>query len=136
ALFAFWRLRQPWPLGPVEALLHVAIDVLVLAWLLYWSGGVQNTFLPLLLIPIVLAAAALPLRHGAMVAALAGGCYQLLIRRHVDLRPLQTAGGFNLRTAGMAVNFFLITPLLTILSGRLARALREREAEAALERER
>ncbi|HEY6546171.1 MAG TPA: ATP-binding protein [Dokdonella sp.] len=136
ALFAFWRLRQPWSLGPVEALLHVAVDVLVLAWLLYWSGGVQNTFLPLLLIPIALAAAALPLRHVAMVAALAGGCYLLLIRHHVDLPPLQTAGGFNLRIPGMAVNFFLITTMLTIFIGRLARALREREAEVALERER
>jgi two-component system sensor histidine kinase RegB len=136
ALFAFWRLRQPWPVRPAEALLHVAVDILVLAWLLYWSGGVQNTFLPLLLIPIALAAAALPLRHVAMVAALAGGCYLLLMRFHVDLPPLRTAGGINLRIAGMAANFFLITTMLAIFIGRLARALREREAEVALERER
>lgn len=136
AVFAFWRLRQAWPLSPAEALLHVAVDVLALAWLLYWSGGVQNTFLPLLLIPIALAAAALPLRHVAMVAALAGGCYLLLIRWHVDLPPLRTAGGFDLRIAGMVVNFFLITTMLAIFIGRLARALREREAEVARERER
>jgi two-component system sensor histidine kinase RegB len=136
AVFAFWRLRQAWPLSPAEALLHVAVDVLALAWLLYWSGGVQNTFLPLLLIPIALAAAALPLRHVAMVAALAGGCYLLLIRWHVDLPPLRTAGGFNLQVAGMVVNFFLITTMLAIFIGRLARALREREAEVAWERER
>ena len=136
ALFAFWRLRQPWPVGAPEALLHVAVDVLVLAWLLFWSGGVQNTFLPLLLIPIALAAAALPVRHVAMVAALAGGCYLMLIRWHVDLPPLQTAGGFALRIPGMIINFFLITTMLTIFIGRLAHALRQREAEVALERER
>lgn len=136
AMFAFWRLRQAWPVSPAEALLHVAVDVLALAWLLYWSGGVQNTFLPLLLIPIALAAAALPLRHVAMVAALAGGCYLLLIHWHVDLPPLRTPGGFNLHIAGMVVNFFLITTMLAIFIARLARALREREAEVARERER
>ena len=34
ALFAFWRLEQPWPVSLAEAFGHVAVDILVLTYLL------------------------------------------------------------------------------------------------------
>ncbi|MEO5625622.1 MAG: ATP-binding protein [Dokdonella sp.] len=138
AAFAFWRLRQPWPVSLIEAFGHVAVDIGVLTWLLYWSGGATNPFVSLLVMPIALAAAALPLRHVIAVAVLAAAGYLLLIPWHVPLPPLHPAGSgdFNLHVAGMAMNFVVTAAVLAFFIARLARALREREAQIQLERER
>jgi two-component system sensor histidine kinase RegB len=138
ALIAFWRLRQPWPVGLAEAFGHVGVDIGVLTWLLYWSGGATNPFVSLLVMPIALAAAALPLRYVAGVAVLAAAGYLLLIPWHVPLPLLHPAGSgdFNLHVAGMAINFVITAAVLAFFIARLARALREREAEVQRERER
>ncbi len=138
ALFAFWRLHRPWPVGLAEAFAHVAIDIGVLTYLLYWSGGATNPFVSLLVMPIALAAAALPLRYVLAVAALAAACYLLLIPWHVPL-PMRQAtfiGDFDLHVAGMAINFVVTAAVLAFFIARLARALRERETEVQRERER
>ena len=138
AVFAFWRLRQPTPLGLIEAFGHVAIDIGVLTWLLYFSGGATNPFVSLLVMPIALAAAALPLRYVSAVALLAAACYLLLIPWHVALPRQHEAGSgdFNLHVAGMAINFAVTASVLAFFIARLARALRERETEVQRERER
>jgi two-component system sensor histidine kinase RegB len=138
ALFAFWRLARPWPVSLAEAFGHVAVDIGVLTWLLYFSGGATNPFVSLLVMPIALAAAALPLRYVVAVAVLAAACYLLLIPWHVPLPPQHVAGtgSFNLHVAGMAINFVVTAAVLAFFIARLARALREREAEVQRERER
>lgn len=138
ALLAFWRLRQPWPVSLAEAFGHVAVDIGVLGWLLYFSGGATNPFVSLLVMPIALAAAALPLRYVVAVALLAAACYLLLIPLHVPLPPQHIAGtgDFNLHVAGMAINFVVTAAVLAFFIARLARALREREADVQHERER
>jgi two-component system sensor histidine kinase RegB len=138
AAFAFWRLRRPWPVSLTEAFGHVAVDIGVLTWLLYWSGGATNPFVSLLVMPIALAAAALPLRYVIAVAVLAAAGYLLLVPWHVPLPPLHPAGSgdFNLHVAGMAINFVVTAAVLAFFIARLARALREREAQVQRERER
>ncbi|MEP7042192.1 MAG: ATP-binding protein [Dokdonella sp.] len=138
ALFAFWRLRQAWPASLSEAFAHISVDVLVLAFLLYFSGGATNPFVSLLVMPIALAAAALPRRHVIAVALLAAVCYLLLIPWHIALPPApQTrSGDFNLHVAGMAINFVVTAAVLAFFIARLARALRNREADVQHERER
>jgi two-component system sensor histidine kinase RegB len=138
ALFAFWRLSRAWPVSLAEAFGHVAVDIIVLTWLLYFSGGATNPFVSLLVMPIALAAAALPLRYVAATAVLAAACYLLLIPWHVPLPPQHVAGtgDFNLHVAGMAINFVVTAAVLAFFIARLARALREREAEVQREHER
>ena len=138
ALFAFWRLSQPWPLRFVEAFAHVAVDIVALAYLLYWSGGITNPFASLLVMPIALAAAALPTRYVASVALLAAGCFLLLVPLHVPLPPLPAGvrGQVNLHLAGLAINFMVTASVLAYFISRLARSLREREREVRHERER
>lgn len=138
ALFAFWRLHQPWPLSLTEAFGHVVVDIGVLTWLLYFSGGATNPFVSLLVMPIALVAAALPLRYVAAVALLAAACYLLLIPWHVPLPTQHVAGSgdFSLHVAGMAINFVVTAGVLAFFITRLARALREREADVQRERER
>jgi len=138
ALAVFWRLRQPWPVTSIEAVAHIAVDIAALSWLLYLTGGATNPFVSLLVLPITLAAAALPLRHVAIVALLAAACYLVLIPWHVPLPVLHAheGGDFNLHILGMAINFVITAAALSFFVTRLARMLRARERDVQRERER
>lgn len=138
ALFAFWRLGQPWPFTLAEAFAHVAVDILVLTYLLYWTGGVDNPFVSLLVIPMALAAAALSLRYVAAVAVLASTCFVALALWHQPLPPLHAANfaATELHVAATSVNFVVTAAVLAFFIARLARALRAREAEVRHQRER
>jgi len=139
AVFAAWRLRQPWPVREAETLGHIAFDTLVLGYLLYFTGGASNPFITLLLVPIALSAAALSARAIATVSTLAGIAYLLLLYRHV---PLPTAmhenatGRFSLHVAGMGVNFVISALLLGFFINRLANVLRQQQQEVQRVRER
>src|SRR3569623_740548 len=139
ALFSVWRLRQPWPVLPWEGVAHIGVDVAVLGWLLYWTGGAVNPFVSLLLIPTALAASALRLRHLVIVAGMSALTYLLLLRWHVPLPSLHVHEGssdFSLHVLGMAVSFAISTLVLGYFIGRLARALRARREEVQHVRER
>ncbi|HMM65327.1 MAG TPA: ATP-binding protein [Dokdonella sp.] len=138
-MFAFWRLRQPRPIGAMQPVAHIAVDTLVLGYLLYLTGGASNPFVSLLVMPITLAATALPLRSVSMVAALSVGTYLLLMRYHVPLPQLSGENSlhpFSLHLTGMAISFAITAGMLGYFIARLARALRAQQAEAELERER
>jgi len=139
SLLAFWRLRQNARIGAWEPVAHIAIDTLVLGYLLYLTGGASNPFISLLVMPITLAATALPLRSVTLVAVLSVGTYLLLMRFHVPLpevSDINSAGGFNLHLTGMAISFAITAGMLGFFIARLARALRAQQALAELERER
>lgn len=139
ALFTFWRLSWRAPVTPREVVMHIAVDTLVLGFLLYQTGGASNPFVSLLVVPIALAAAALPLSHVVAVATLAGSAYLGLMIRHLPLPELRNhAAGthLDLQVLGMALSFVITAALLGIFITRLARALRVREAYIARKRER
>ena len=138
ALLVFWRLRQPWPVSPLEAVAHIAVDIAALTWLLHLTGGATNPFVSLMVLPITLAATALSLRHVAIVALLAAASYLALIPWHVPLPMLHAdaAGNFSLHLVGMAINFVITAAALSFFVTRLARMLRARESEIQRERER
>ncbi|MCX7513493.1 ATP-binding protein [Frateuria hangzhouensis] len=136
AVFAAWRLGQPWPVREWETIGHVAVDTLVLGYLLYFTGGASNPFVTLLLVPIALTAAALSVPAVLAVAALAGVAYLLLLYHHVPLPMPMHGGGFPLHVAGMGVNFLITAVLLGFFINRLARALRMQQMEVQRVRER
>ena len=136
AVFAAWRLGQPWPVREWETIGHVAVDTLVLGYLLYFTGGASNPFVTLLVVPIALAAAALSVPAVLAVAALAGVAYLLLLYRHVPLPMPMHGGGFPLHVAGMGANFVITALLLAFFINRLARALRMQQLEVQRVRER
>ncbi|MEO6799898.1 MAG: ATP-binding protein [Rhodanobacter sp.] len=137
AVFAAWRLGQPWPVREWETLGHIAVDTLVLGYLLYFTGGASNPFITLLLVPIALSAAALSVRAVLAVSMLAALAYLLLLTWHVPL-PLSTSGtdGFALHVGGMAVNFVITALLLGFFINRLAHAVRLQQLEVQRVRER
>lgn len=138
AALAAWRLGRAWHVSEVEAVAHIAVDTLVLGYLLYHTGGASNPFVTLLLVPIALAAAALSTRGVVAVATLAGLAYLLLMRWYVPLPHLQAAGygDFHLIVTGMAVNFAIAALLLGVFTARLATALRAQQDEVQRVRER
>lgn len=132
AVAGLWRIRQAWPIGEVEALCHIAFDLLMLAWALYFTGGASNPFITLLLVPIALAAAALSVRGTGMVVLLAAGAYAVLVFRYVPLPDMAMHGssaGFRLHLTGMAINFLIAALLLAVFIGRMTAVLQaQREA--------
>ncbi|WP_243041776.1 ATP-binding protein [Dyella sedimenti] len=138
AVFAAWRLTQPWPIQQWETILHVAVDTLLLGYLLHFTGGASNPFITLLLIPIALSAAALPVGAVLSVAALVGAAYVVLLFWYVPLPvPVhEGTGGFSLHVLGMGVNFVIMAVLLGFFINRLARALRLQQLEVQRVRER
>jgi two-component system sensor histidine kinase RegB len=71
-----------------EATLYLAYDVLQLAALLYWTGGVENPFALMFLAPVVIAAATLNLGNTLILAALALASVSVIAMMH---RPLPWA---------------------------------------------
>jgi two-component system sensor histidine kinase RegB len=139
AVFAAWRLSQPWPIRQWETILHVAVDTLVLGYLLYFTGGASNPFITLLLMPIALSAAALPVSAVFAVAGLAGVAYVALLFSYIPLpAPMQgtSTSGFSLHVMGMGVNFVITALLLGFFINRLARAVRLQQMEVQRVRER
>lgn len=137
AVFAAWRLGQPWPVREWETIGHIAVDTLVLGYLLYFTGGASNPFITLLLVPIALSAAALPVRAVLAVSMLAALAYLLLLTWYVPL-PMATSGadGFALHVGGMAVNFVITAVLLGFFINRLAHAVHLQQQEVQRVRER
>lgn len=139
AVFAAWRISQPWPVREWETVCHIVADTLVLSYLLYFTGGDRNPFVTLLLVPIALSAAALSVRAIFAVAATAGAAYFVLLRWYVPL-PMNelTANdhGFSLHVAGMGVNFGITALLLGFFINRLATAVRLQQQEVQRVRER
>ena len=138
AAFAVWRLGRPWPVSPAEVVVHIAVDTLVLGWLLHLTGGARNPFVSLLLMPITLAAAALSLGQVGLVALFAVTAYAVLLAWYEPLPVLHLHSGdeFDLHVIGMGVSFSISAALLGWFIGRLAGSLRDQQAQVQRIRER
>ena len=123
AAVAFLRVRNARPVGEVEAFGHVAFDILLLGWALYFTGGASNPFITLLLVPVALSAAALSGKTTAVV-------YGVLIFSYLPLPDMPMHGnGFRLHLTGMAINFMVAVLLLAVFIGRMNASLNvQREA--------
>lgn len=140
AVFNLWAMRRARDAARItaaEAVLHLAVDIVVLAWLIGGSGGAMNPFAPLFLLPIVLSAVALPVRWVVATALLAGAGYAASALLGTPLPHAHGDGAdvFNLHLIGMAVMFVLSAAVLTFFLTRLARALRTSERALSVLRE-
>lgn len=132
------RLRQPLPVTEVEFFVQLAIDVIGLIVLFYFTGGANNPLMSYLLVPLCISAATLPWRFTWTIACLSLTAYSLLLFFYVDF-PLfalgQTSehshhGGhspFNWHIIGMWFNFFLSATLITYFVVKMAGSLRRQQ---------
>lgn len=138
-VLAEWRRGRAWPVLDAEMLLQLCLDVAVISVLLYFTGGASNPFVSLYLLPVTIAATTLPRRHAAALTVLAAAGYSLLMVYYVPLMPgahaHHGAQDFTLHVVGMWVNFLVCAVLVLWIVSRMAGALRERDRQLALARE-
>src|SRR5258706_12968819 len=72
-------------LEPVYAAALLALNIVELAGLLYFTGGLQNPFSFLFLAPVLISATALPIRLTIPIRVLAGACASALAVFHLPL---------------------------------------------------
>jgi two-component system sensor histidine kinase RegB len=120
-----------------EVVLHLAVDIVALTAVLYFTGGATNPFVSLYLVPISLAATSLPTRYAWLTVAICGAGYSFLWWDSVALPPVHTRFGseFDLHLAGMWVNFVIAAVLIVLFVGRMAWQVRQRDRELAAMRE-
>lgn len=112
----------------LELFLQIELDVALFSLMLYLTGGVTNPFAPLFLLPLALAAAALPARLVWLTTASTILAYAFLHRYHLELQhPEGHTEVYELHEIGMVVNYLLTAVLLTYICLRLVAALRGHE---------
>ncbi len=133
-VFNLWAMAQLRRGAGGTVLLHLGVDIAVLAWQLYWSGGPANPFVSLFVVPIALATALLPARAVVATAAMAVLAYSLLWLDHEPLPHVH--GEFDLHLLGMWLNFLLTAAVLAFFGTRIASELARQRSALAAQRER
>jgi len=116
------RVRKSLSISSTELLIHIIFDSSILAGLVYFSGGANNPFIYLLLLPIALGTFMLTPRNLMLTALLQLLLYSLIniYQRPLELGDSSPLASFHLHLAGMWVNFVLTVILLSVF-GLLAR---------------
>jgi two-component system sensor histidine kinase RegB len=136
-LYATWRVRSRAEAEQREVFAHMLVDILVLAWMIGWSGGVENPFSSLFLLPMALSVLAL---GGGWIWATAAASLSGFALSALLARPMPHVHGvfgdaFTLHKLGMLVNFLVSAAVILIFFTRMASARRESEREVARLRE-
>jgi len=116
--------------------LHLMGDAVLIAALVYFSGGYANPFISLLLLPLVLTAALLPAGLAWVMTGTVALLYTLLMTHYHPLRLDMTereAG--NLHLTGMWLSFLFTAALVAAFVARLNVDLRARDRALAEARE-
>ena len=117
-LFNLVAMAWAWRGHRLPVLAALVIDLVLLSWQLYWSGGPANPFVSLFVVPIALAATWRSARSVLVTAVLAIAAYSMLWFQH---RPLpHVHGEFDLHLFGMWVNFLLTALAVGFFGVRVA----------------
>jgi two-component system sensor histidine kinase RegB len=139
ALFnVFTRLRLKWggPVGHLEFLLQLMVDVLALTSLLYLSGGASNPFVLLFLLPIIIATAVLPATYIWSLVLFTGVCYSLLMWKYVPLPHVHgEEHSFTQHVFGMWLAFVVSAAVIAYFVVGMRRSLHSKERALAAARE-
>jgi two-component system sensor histidine kinase RegB len=136
-LFTWQRLRLSTAVSGLELFGQLLIDATVLTVQLYYSGGATNPFVLMYLLPITLAAAALPGIFSGMMAVFTAICYSILMFNYVPMPHTHTLHGsqFDLHVIGMWFGFVVSGGLTAYFVVKMGQTLRERDAVLAAMRE-
>lgn len=135
-VYATWHLRRA-QVGAGTFFLHILGDIAVLAWLVSFSGGIENPFSSLFLLPIAFSILALPPRWvwmTALACALGYGASALFGHELPHVHGV-LGDAFGLHKTGMMVNFAVSAIVVLVFFTRMASAWRHSEREVARLRE-
>jgi two-component system sensor histidine kinase RegB len=136
-VYATWRATERREVSVTVLFLHVLVDVLCLTWMIGWSGGIENPFSSLFLLPIALSILLLPGRWvwATAAASLAGYCISAVFARELPHVHGVLGDTFALHKVGMLANFVISALVVLIFFTRVALAWRQSEREVARLRE-
>jgi two-component system, sensor histidine kinase RegB len=135
SLSTAWRLRLDVPATQMEFLAHLLADLTAFAVLVFFSGGVTNPFVSLMLVPVVIAAISLRPRWVWLLAAVAGAYYALLLFVYQPLAVADPVAAYGMHLGGMWFNFLISAGLIAFFVTRMQAALRTRDHELSALRE-
>ncbi|MDX2109659.1 MAG: ATP-binding protein [Verrucomicrobiota bacterium] len=121
--------------APRIILFYLALDVVTLTAMLYWSGGVHNPFTSFYLLHITIAAVLLPRSRAVLLSLLAFGGFGLLYatgEQSCHAIPLSSGISQEAHFQGMLVAFILTGTCIALFVGRLQAELR-RHADALIQ---
>jgi two-component system sensor histidine kinase RegB len=123
--------------GHLPLAAQIALDSLILAALVYYTGGANNPFTYLLLLYVALGSFMLKPRFLLMISALELALYSLLnlYQRPLELGEASPLGSFHLHLAGMWVNFVLSVVLIAVFGLLTRYAMLRQEKQLQLLRE-
>jgi len=156
--FSWWRLSRRSSTSNLELLLQLLLDMAILTGLFYATGGYTNPFVWMYLLPLTIAAVALPWRHTWLIALLAVACYsglmfwyQPLPMMAMDMSGMDMSGmsreemrmmhmghqgsGFSIHLLGMWAGFVVSAGVIAFFVERMGRNLREYDRLIAEARE-
>lgn len=128
---------QAKPQSSVKVFVHIGLDSLILAGLVYFAGGANNPFIYLLLLSVALGSFMLSPRYLLMVTVLQLSLYSLLniFERPLELGDSSPLASFHLHLAGMWVNFILTAVLIAVFGLLTRRAMLKQQKQIQLMRE-
>jgi len=137
-VYAVRRVRQGGDSEPAEIFAHLLVDIVVLTWLIFWSGGIENPFSSLFLLPIALSILALPAGWVWLTAVASGLGYGISAWFGHELPHVHGVFGdaFSVHKFGMLANFVVSAVVVLFFFTRMAAAWRHSEREVARLRER
>lgn len=120
-----------WLVGRWGALLQLAVDLAAWSAFLYFTGGVTNPAISLLLPVVAVGASILPAVQAWLLAALAVTAYSLLWRFHLPVPLADATQAMYWHLAGMWITFAFAAATVVWFIVRLNNALAAREDELA-----
>ena len=142
ALLNIWTWRRILGASSIqdgEFFIQLAVDVLALTGVLYFTGGATNPFAWFFLLPLIITATVLSATATWLMAVLTTACYTLLMFFFIPLAGndhMQHNANFAQHVFGMWFGFVLSAALIAWFVVGMANTLRERDRLLAEVRER
>jgi len=139
--FVWLRLKRPRAVTENEIFIHLTVDVLALALLLYFTGGATNPFVMIFLFPLTITVTILPVRYAWLLATITVICYSLLMFYYQPLPIGHSSHGdngaseYNLHLIGMWMVFILNACLITYYVYGMGNTLRHQQKQLTSARE-
>lgn len=138
--FGTWlRLQRPSGVSDRELLVQLLLDIAALTVLFYFTGGYSNPFVWMYLLPLTVAAVALPWAWTWLIAGIAVASYTLLMFYYQPLAQPHAHhhGGseFSTHLLGMWLGFVISAGIIAYFVVRIQRNLREYDRMLADARE-
>lgn len=130
------RLANLRPISQAEFLCPLLLDLVVLTYLFYYTGGAHNPFEGLFLIPLAVTAAYLDRRLTLIIVAATMGCYTFLHFHHLELRMVDDSPvPAGMLDVAVYLNYLIAAGLVGLLVSGIASAARAHAAELSRARE-